>query len=95
MCTPKLLTLLIWYRYDWLFLRALVTAGYLGWIAFALTTAISHQVVIERVSRIKYFPAVQFYCRAAGLHYILTAVSMEVLSLLFLSSVFHHFYICI
>lgn len=26
--------------YDWLFLRLLVTAGYLGWIAFALTTAI-------------------------------------------------------
>lgn len=26
--------------YDWLFLRALVTAGYAGWIAFAFTTAI-------------------------------------------------------
>ncbi|KAK4958616.1 Glycosyl phosphatidyl inositol anchor synthesis, partial [Elasticomyces elasticus] len=26
--------------YDWLFLRALVTAGYLGWIAFAFTTAV-------------------------------------------------------
>lgn len=26
--------------YDWLFLRALVTVGYLGWIAFAFTTAI-------------------------------------------------------
>lgn len=26
--------------YDWLFLRTLVTAGYLGWIAFAFTTAI-------------------------------------------------------
>ncbi|TKA55107.1 hypothetical protein B0A55_12790, partial [Friedmanniomyces simplex] len=26
--------------YDWLFLRTLVTAGYLGWIAFAFTTAV-------------------------------------------------------
>ena len=26
--------------YDWLFLRALVTIGYLGWIAFAFTTAV-------------------------------------------------------
>lgn len=60
MCTPELLTLLIWYRYDWLFLRALVTAGYLGWIAFALTTVISHHVVTEGVSRIKYFPAVLY-----------------------------------
>lgn len=31
--------------YDWLFLRALVTAGYLGWIAFALTTVIDLHVV--------------------------------------------------
>lgn len=26
--------------YDWLFLRALITAGYIGWIAFAFTSAI-------------------------------------------------------
>lgn len=26
--------------YDWLFLRALITTGYLGWIAFAFTTAV-------------------------------------------------------
>lgn len=26
--------------YDWLFLRALITTGYIGWIAFAFTTAI-------------------------------------------------------
>ncbi|KAL9090469.1 MAG: hypothetical protein Q9165_005230 [Trypethelium subeluteriae] len=31
--------------YDWLFLRALVTAGYLGWIAFALTTVIDLHVL--------------------------------------------------
>ncbi|KAF8477369.1 Phosphatidylinositolglycan class N-domain-containing protein [Kalaharituber pfeilii] len=33
--------------YDWLFLRTLVTAGYLGWIAFALTTVITHHVVSD------------------------------------------------
>ncbi|KAK0947064.1 Glycosyl phosphatidyl inositol anchor synthesis, partial [Friedmanniomyces endolithicus] len=26
--------------YDWLFLRTLITIGYLGWIAFAFTTAV-------------------------------------------------------
>lgn len=31
--------------YDWLFLRALVTLGYLGWIAFALTTVIDMYVL--------------------------------------------------
>ena len=31
--------------YDWLFLRALVTSGYLGWIAFALTTVIDLHVL--------------------------------------------------
>lgn len=31
--------------YDWLFLRALVTVGYLGWIAFALTTVMDLHVV--------------------------------------------------
>ena len=31
--------------YDWLFLRAVVTLGYLGWMAFALTTVIDMFVV--------------------------------------------------
>ncbi|KAK5633125.1 hypothetical protein RRF57_008839 [Xylaria bambusicola] len=31
--------------YDWLFLRALVTVGYLGWMAFALTTVIDLHVL--------------------------------------------------
>ena len=31
--------------YDWLFLRALVTVGYLGWIVFALTTVIDLHVL--------------------------------------------------
>lgn len=32
-------------RYDWVFLRTVVTAGYLGWIAFALTTVIDMHVL--------------------------------------------------
>ena len=35
--------------YDWLFLRALVTAGYLGWIAFAFTTAIDAHVLESEI----------------------------------------------
>lgn len=31
--------------YDWLFLRTLVTAGYLGWIAYAFTTVIDMHVL--------------------------------------------------
>ena len=31
--------------YDWLFLRALVTSGYFGWIAFAITTVIDMHVL--------------------------------------------------
>ncbi|KAM0177996.1 hypothetical protein ACHAPF_003966 [Botrytis cinerea] len=31
--------------YDWLFLRALITMGYLGWITFALTTVIDLHVL--------------------------------------------------
>ena len=34
--------------YDWLFLRVLVSAGYLGWIAFALTTVIDMHVLHGR-----------------------------------------------
>lgn len=35
--------------YDWLFLRALVTAGYVGWIAFAFTTAIDAHMLDGKV----------------------------------------------
>lgn len=33
--------------YDWLFLRAIVTAGYLGWIAYAMTTVLDLHVLHE------------------------------------------------
>jgi phosphatidylinositol glycan class N len=31
--------------YDWLFLRTLITAGYVGWIVFAFTTAVDQHVL--------------------------------------------------
>ncbi|QUC16716.1 uncharacterized protein UV8b_00957 [Ustilaginoidea virens] len=36
--------------YDWLFLRALITVGYLGWIAYALTTVVNKFIVLEKVT---------------------------------------------
>ncbi|KAJ5317398.1 Phosphatidylinositolglycan class N-domain-containing protein [Penicillium antarcticum] len=36
--------------YAWLFLRTLVTAGYLGWIAFAFTTAIDVYVLDNKIN---------------------------------------------
>lgn len=35
--------------YDWLFLRALITIGYLGWMAYATTTVLSLYVVQESI----------------------------------------------
>lgn len=35
--------------YDWLFLRALITIGYLGWIVYALTTVIDLHVLSGRL----------------------------------------------
>lgn len=35
--------------YDWLFLRALVTIGYLGWITYALTTVLDLHVLHSKV----------------------------------------------
>ena len=39
--------------YDWLFLRALVTIGYLGWIAFAITTVIDLHVLHGRLKPLR------------------------------------------
>lgn len=36
--------------YDWLFLRTLITVGYIGWIAFAFTTAVDLNVLNGDVS---------------------------------------------
>ncbi|KAL8951079.1 MAG: hypothetical protein Q9222_002919 [Ikaeria aurantiellina] len=39
--------------YDWLFLRMLITTGYLGWIAFALTTVIDLHVLQNRGEHVR------------------------------------------
>jgi phosphatidylinositol glycan class N len=39
--------------YDWLFLRTLITLGYLGWIAFALTTVIDLHVLRENSKTVR------------------------------------------
>lgn len=47
--------------YDWLFLRALVTAGYLGWIAFALATVIDLHVLRANVETSRTSSTVLFF----------------------------------
>lgn len=43
--------------YDWLFLRTLVTFGYLGWIAFAITTVIDLHVLHEKSDTVRTLPS--------------------------------------
>lgn len=50
--------------YDWLFLRALVTAGYVGWIAFALTTVIDLHVLHGTVDTSRTTASVVFFASA-------------------------------
>lgn len=47
--------------YDWLFLRALITVGYLGWIAFALTTVIDLHVVHGRAETSRTMAGTAFF----------------------------------
>ncbi|KAL8399631.1 hypothetical protein RB594_000144 [Gaeumannomyces avenae] len=44
--------------YDWLFLRALITIGYLGWMAYALTTVVDAHVLHGRVAPARDAPGV-------------------------------------
>jgi phosphatidylinositol glycan class N len=39
--------------YDWLFLRTLITLGYVGWIVFAITTVIDLHVLTEEVPALR------------------------------------------
>lgn len=43
--------------YDWLFLRTLVTAGYIGWIMFAITTVIDLHVLNEESETFRTVPS--------------------------------------
>jgi phosphatidylinositol glycan class N len=48
-------------RYDWFFLRSLATFGYLGWIAFALTTVIDLHVLGGTTQTARTTPVVVFF----------------------------------
>lgn len=50
--------------YDWLFLRTLVTAGYLGWIAFAITTVIDLHVLHGEVETLRTTPSMIVFSSA-------------------------------
>ncbi|KAL9064852.1 MAG: hypothetical protein Q9157_007683 [Trypethelium eluteriae] len=50
--------------YDWLFLRALVTAGYFGWIAFALTTVIDLHVLDGQTEDSRTITSTMFFSSA-------------------------------
>ncbi len=47
--------------YDWLFLRALVSAGYLGWMAFAMTTLIDVHVLHQSTQTSRTASGVTFF----------------------------------
>jgi GPI ethanolamine phosphate transferase 1 len=47
--------------YDWLFLRALVTTGYLGWIAFAFTTVVDLHVLHGAINTSRTAPSTLFF----------------------------------
>jgi phosphatidylinositol glycan class N len=47
--------------YDWLFLRALITMGYLGWILYALSTVVNMYVVQEAIPPKRNVAGVTFF----------------------------------
>ncbi|CAG8955326.1 hypothetical protein HYFRA_00011309 [Hymenoscyphus fraxineus] len=47
--------------YDWLFLRALITLGYLGWIAFSITTVIDLHVLHGNTKTSRTLPGTVFF----------------------------------
>ncbi|KAM5496863.1 Glycosyl phosphatidyl inositol anchor synthesis [Microsporum canis] len=47
--------------YDWLFLRAIVTAGYLGWISYALVTVIDLHVLPMSLEPDRSIPSFMFF----------------------------------
>ncbi|KMP06924.1 GPI ethanolamine phosphate transferase 1 [Coccidioides immitis RMSCC 2394] len=58
--------------YDWLFLRTIVTAGYLGWIAYALTTVIDLHVLHQTSQSVRTtFTTIFFSSVLVGLYSVL------------------------
>jgi len=66
--------------YDWLFLRALITIGYLGWIAFALTTVIDLHVLHGKTETSRTFVGTVFFSSVLVLLYASFIVSKSPLT---------------
>jgi phosphatidylinositol glycan class N len=66
--------------YDWLFLRALITIGYLGWIAFALTTVIDLHVLHGKTETSRTFGGTVFFSSILVLLYASFIVSKSPLT---------------
>ncbi|KAI9797760.1 MAG: Glycosyl phosphatidyl inositol anchor synthesis [Sarcosagium campestre] len=60
--------------YDWLFLRGLVTLGYLGWIAFAFTTVIDAHVLHGKSETARTTVSVSFFSSLLVLLYAMFLV---------------------
>ncbi|KAJ4363192.1 Glycosyl phosphatidyl inositol anchor synthesis [Neocucurbitaria cava] len=60
--------------YDWLFLRTLVTAGYVGWIVFAITTVIDLHVLTQDVPALRTTESIAIF---SGLLVALYAVLLK------------------
>ncbi|KAF2748611.1 GPI ethanolamine phosphate transferase 1 [Sporormia fimetaria CBS 119925] len=58
--------------YDWLFLRAIVTCGYIGWIVYAITTVIDLHVVQQQTEIMRTVPSmIMFSSVLVGLYSVL------------------------
>ncbi|KAF2019347.1 GPI ethanolamine phosphate transferase 1 [Aaosphaeria arxii CBS 175.79] len=58
--------------YDWLFLRTLVTAGYVGWIAYAITTVLDLHVLHGKSETLRSVPSmIIFSSTLVGLYSVL------------------------
>ncbi|THC88685.1 hypothetical protein EYZ11_011865 [Aspergillus tanneri] len=71
--------------YDWLFLRALISMGYLGWMAFALTTALTQHGLLNSD---KNFQLNRSSVNAS----VLGIASIALLAFLYLQSSPYHYY---
>jgi GPI ethanolamine phosphate transferase 1 len=66
--------------YDWLFLRALITVGYLGWMAFALTTVIDLHVLQGAASPSRTTPGTVCFTSVLALLYASFIISKSPLT---------------
>jgi phosphatidylinositol glycan class N len=55
--------------YDWLFLRTIVTAGYVGWIVYAITTVIDLHVLNEESSAQRTIPSMMAFSSVLAVLY--------------------------